>query len=168
MRPKRTVFRDLRDDPRLVSRFRRRVPEGDPAACWPFEGCRNHSGYGKFGIEGRVHFAHRVAWELAHGPIPDDMRVLHRCDNRPCCNPSHLFLGTMSDNMHDMWSKGRHAPPARIGEGHHSAKLTEDDIRQIRALAASGVFQRVIAEQYGVTQTNVGQIVRRKTWTHVA
>lgn len=84
---------------------------GGPAACWPYIGARMHNGYGWMGLGGRSDGntgAHRVAWTVTYGPIADGLYVLHRCDNRPCCNPAHLWLGTQGDNLRDMAAKGRH------------------------------------------------------------
>lgn len=80
---------------------------GGPEACWPWTGARAWNGYGQFGDGGQIHIASRVAWELSCGPIAEGLHVLHRCDNPPCVNPAHLFLGTHSDNMRDMVAKGR-------------------------------------------------------------
>lgn len=80
---------------------------GGPEACWPWTGSRTRTGYGKCSVDGRHVAAHRLAWQLTNGPIPDGLHVLHRCDNPPCCNPGHLFLGTHTDNVRDMLAKGR-------------------------------------------------------------
>jgi len=74
--------------------------------CWTWTGARNRKGYGEIGAKGRVQKAHRIAWELTYGPIPEGLDVLHHCDNPPCCRPDHLFLGTDADNMADMMAKG--------------------------------------------------------------
>jgi hypothetical protein len=93
-------------------RFREKVDSSaGPDACWPWTAAihgRRNSKYGSFSISPtNIQQAHRVAWELAKGPIPDDMNVLHSCDNGLCCNPKHLFLGSQADNVHDMVAKGR-------------------------------------------------------------
>ncbi len=183
MRPKRTILHDLRDDSRLAARFWAKVPTVLEGHCRPFLGYCNRFGYGKFGVDGRVHFAHRIAWELTHGPIPGDMRVLHRCDNPSCCNPDHLFLGTLSDNMKDMWNKGRHVKPVNKsgrdwstrfkgtgqlkGEAHLSAKLTRNDVLMIREQHAAGTGPTVLGERFGVTKQAIRAITLRKTWKHV-
>ena len=136
--------------------------EGD-CSVWTSE--RDKKGYGLIYRPGAPRLrAHRAAWELANGPIPDGLFVLHACDNPPCCNTAHLFLGTKADNNADMYSKGR----AALGSRNGHAKLTESNVREIRALLASGLLQREIAERFGVTQTTISPLLRGVTWKHVA
>lgn len=91
------------------ARFTANVQKGGPEECWPWTGATNFKGYGDFSDRGQKRRAHRMTWELHYGPIPAGLFVLHRCDNRPCCNPNHLFLGTSSDNAWDRVKKGRQA-----------------------------------------------------------
>ena len=158
-------FRPGFDARRLM---RRRVPVADrfwprvrkSAGCWEWTGGRYPRGYGFFSVNGRGHAAHRVAWELARGPIPDGVLVCHACDNPACVRPDHLFLGTQSDNMRDMAAKGRHPYPR--GEHHNQARLSNADVAEIRRLyAAGGVSQAALAERFGVCQSHVSRIVRR-------
>ena len=107
-------------------------------------------------------YANRYAWTITSGPIPAGLLVLHRCDNPPCCNPKHLFLGTKLDNARDRASKGRGRD--QRGERNPSAKLTEAEVREIRSAIGS---QAAIAARYGVTQTAVSLIVRNKNWSQV-
>lgn len=107
--------------------------------------------------------AHRVAYEFHCGPIPDGMRVLHRCDNPPCINPDHLFLGTQAENVADMISKGRKV--VLQGEGHGSAKLTKADVLAIRA--ARGSSSRQLAVQYGVHSSQICRVRAGKKWGSV-
>lgn len=135
--------------------------------CWLWKGAA--SSYGHMGGgDGRTLDAHRVAWELAHGPIPTGLWVLHRCDNPKCVNPSHLFLGTRSDNMRDAFEKGRGAIPRHYGAEVKGAKLTDERVREIRLLACSGMSQSELARRFGVCQTNISRILKRKAWAHVA
>ncbi len=128
--------------------------------CWLWTGARYPRGYGNFNVHGRGRPAHRVAWELTHGPIPDGRLVCHACDNPGCVRPDHLFLGTQSDNMCDMAAKGRHAYPR--GEDHPQARLSNADRAEIRRLYAAGaISQAAIAERFGVCQSHVSRIVRR-------
>jgi hypothetical protein len=117
-------------------------------------------------MNGREHGAHRALWMLTNGPIPAGLFVLHRCDNPPCCNPDHLFLGTPADNMRDMSEKGR-AKGARKGEGHHNAKLTADQVRHIRTLITSGLSVRKIASMLSVSHGAVGHIRKGTCWSHL-
>lgn len=136
--------------------------------CIEFRGGIAGSGYGYLYVAGRQWLAHRFAWFCHHGEIPKDMFVLHKCDNRRCINPAHLFLGTHADNMADMVAKGRAWSPKLRGEANGSAKLTEKQIRQIRATHALGdVTHQQLAEKYGVSCAHVGKIIRRKKWAHV-
>ena len=173
----------------LFERFQRfLVIPDDPDACWGWSGALDEKGYGRIGRGGRgagVCIASRVSYERHIGPIPDGMWVLHSCDNPPCCNPRHLFLGDAVSNVADMDAKGRRvyvaAPrgdlnparrfPERLrrGESLHLSKLTEDDVRAIRAEYATGTISTVaLGAKYGVNNTTIGYIVRRVTWKHVA
>lgn len=90
--------------------------------CWVWKGARGGKGYGSKMIRGKAYRTHRLAWEWVNGPIPDGMMVLHRCDNPPCCNPNHLFIGTNTDNMRDMVAKGRGSFPTHCPNGHEFTK----------------------------------------------
>lgn len=136
---------------------------GGELACWPWTGARVTGGYGSVRFGGAHARPHRVAYELANGPIPEDLLVCHHCDNPPCCNPAHLFLGTQSDNMRDAYQKGR---VRGLQPGHRPRKLTVSDVRAIRS--ASSRTQQHLASTYGVTQATISRVRRRLTWGHVA
>lgn len=148
----------------LADRFWSKVEKAD--SCWLWRARTMPNGYGVVGIRrGVTNLAHRVAWELAHGPIPAGMKVCHRCDVRNCVNPDHLFLGTQADNITDMIAKGRNAR----GEKMTGAKLTEVQVREIRQRHAIGsVTQTQLATEYGVASTTIGKILRRQRWAHIA
>lgn len=131
-----------------------------PSGCWEWYGRRHSAGYG---LISRGRYAHRAAYAQAHGPIDSAQHVLHRCDNPPCCNPAHLFLGTQADNMADKQAKGRQARGARNG----SAKLTEHDVRGIRCLVSYGETHAAIAGRFGVAPSQVSMIRNGHTWRHV-
>lgn len=138
--------------------------------CWLWTGA-TWNGYGVIYHNGKQDGAHRVAWMLTNGPIPEGMWVLHRCDVRNCVNPEHLFLGTIDDNNADMGAKGRRRGNARRGaERKGNVHLTEDDVREIRRLYKPGsqeFSQTALARRFGVNQQNISQIIARKTWVHV-
>lgn len=132
--------------------------------CWTWTGTLFFSGYGLVHFCGRMVLAHRMSWELVKGEIPADMQVLHECDNRVCCNPDHLFLGTQADNIRDMHEKGR----APIGETHGCAKLTETEVRAIRSEHKFRVMTyAMLAQKYGLAKGHVAKIVRGEAWSHL-
>lgn len=138
---------------------------GGPDACWLWTAGLYASGHGKFVPEhGRTTPAHRFAWELANGPIPQYLFVCHNCpggDNPACVNPAHMFLGTVADNMQDAARKGR----MERGSARHSSKLTEEKVREIRRRAIAGEMNVTLAREFGVTPTLIGQIVKRTAWS---
>ncbi len=132
--------------------------KGDGCLLFPFP--IDKKGYGAINIGRKKFAAHRFAWELCNGQIPCGMNVLHKCDVPACVNPNHLFLGTQAENLADMRAKGRSA----MGEKNGQAKLTPAEVRQIRSEVGS---QRSIGGKYGVAQTVIGDILRRKSWRFV-
>lgn len=145
--------------------FWRLVRTRPPEECWEWEGCRDDRGYGTLGFGGRRRTrAHRVAFELAHGPIPSGHVVCHSCDNPPCCNPAHLFLGTQGDNNRDRHEKGR-SRNLDPGERHPKAKLTNEQVRVVRAeYERGGVTQQDLAARWGVSRGNLSKILNRKAY----
>lgn len=133
-----------------------RVSVSEATGCWEWKLARNRLGYGSYGDNtGPKHVtrkAHRLAFELANGYLPS--AVLHRCDNPPCCNPAHLFAGTLSDNVQDMLTKGRGGV----------AVLTWAQANEIRSALAAGAQGRRLAVIYGVTEHAISKIKRGKTW----
>lgn len=137
---------------------------GGDAACWNWQAYHHRSGYGRFGWKsGKVYFSNRAAYELTHGPIPDGLYVLHSCDNRSCCNPAHLFLGTARDNTADMFSKGRARPGHVPGVLNGRAKLTIEQVTAIRQ-ARGKRTQQSLADEYGVAQTTISGVMRGVNW----
>ena len=133
--------------------------------CWEWLGSRGH-GYGWLGVGNRPRGAHRVAWEVNYGAIPAGLFVLHRCDNRGCVRPDHLFLGTPADNTADMMAKGRNGvnPDPLRGMRHSKAKLTDAKVRTIRA---SSDTHTALARRYGVTKQVISAVRKGTTWKHV-
>lgn len=146
--------------PRLtpVERFWSKVDK--TGECWLWTGGTDKGDYGTFALPGGVSVrCHRFSWELERGPIPTGLLVCHTCDTPRCVNPTHLFLGTPKDNTADMMTKGR----SRFGR-----RLTEDNVREIRRLVATGATRREVAERFGVSASAVGAIVARYRWSHVS
>jgi len=133
------------------------------AGCWEWQASKSDTGYGCF-YDGRAYHAHRYSWALANGPIPPGLLVLHRCDNRACVNPEHLFLGSHRDNSVDMVGKGRNHTHDTAGERHGEAKLTDEAVREIRTSALTG---RALAAKFGVTESAVSLVRRGRAWRHV-
>ena len=170
-----------------MQRFWDSVDKRGADECWPWLRGRNRRGYGQARTpSGKWTSAPRVAWELTHGPIPEGLFTCHTCDNPPCCNPAHLWLGSAAENQTDMATKGR-APARRqpevyrelgqrlaglhrqlSGEAHHKATVTEADVREIRRLyAAGGVTYRELAQTYNTSITVIYGIVKRRSWRTV-
>lgn len=144
------------------------VVPGNSDTCWLWQGSiSTTTGYGQFEFRGVHLAAHRVSFELHHGPIPAGLFICHTCDNRACVNPNHLFAGTIQENLADMRAKGRAKGMFVAGSKHPNTTLTEADVREIRRLRKTGLFIRVIAERFGVTRSAIGHILQRTTWGHV-
>jgi hypothetical protein len=136
--------------------------------CWPYMGYLNRRGYGKHHVSNRGSIqSHRLAWELTNGPIPPGLMVCHHCDNPPCCNPAHLFLGTAADNVGDMVRKGRARGGNQRGEQVGNHRLTDEQVRQLRALRANGYSFSSIAILLHVAATTVVRAARGTRWAHV-
>lgn len=136
-----------------------------PSGCWLWSGpCTSRNGYGIV-RSGQTRSAHRLAWELAHGPIPMGLSVCHHCDTPRCVNPAHLFLGTQQDNLADMRAKGRQVR----GERTHSHKLTAADVLEIRRCLSAGTMSSPeIADRFGISRLHVNAIRRRDVWGWLA
>lgn len=141
-----------------------KVNTQNPSDCWEWGGARDRRGYGRLNILGKTALAHRISWEAFRGPIPDGLHVCHSCDNPPCINPAHLFLGTDRDNIRDAAAKNRLAPSRARGEMHRKARLTEEDVRAIRGSAESN---GQLAERYKVSKGAIKGVRTRKNWRHV-
>lgn len=154
-----------------LDRFLQKIAPIDKNGCMLWTGNQYWDGYGKFHIreiqDGQPYWktvrAHRYAWELKNGPIPIGIYVCHKCDNPLCINVEHMFLGTQKDNLSDMASKKR----STIGTKNPMAKLTDNDIKDIRKMYKDGKTQQHIAKIYSLSRSNVGLIVTHETWKHV-
>ena len=186
---------------RTTSSFLARIKQSRPDLCWEWRGTiREKSGYGYFSL--RISssrpgvycpfLAHRIAYRLFYGADPNELCVLHNCDNRKCCNPHHLFLGTLGDNNKDRHRKGRSAkgktsgrkrhpeswenfvPFAKLhperyrGELNSHSKLISSQVEEIRTKHAAGVKNMAeLAREYGVKHAAISKIVKRRTWRHL-
>lgn len=154
----------------MAERFWSKVDKSDADRCWIWTGGQQKRGYGTFKISAEGTKAskrsHRLAWEMENGEIPDGLFVCHKCDNPSCVRVSHLFLGTHAENMADCVAKGR--KPGLVGEKHNLAKLTESQVKEIRARKEAGTTsQKDMALEYGVTQSAISEIILRKSWAHI-
>jgi hypothetical protein len=152
-----------------VERFWAKVDKTE--GCWEWTGCLNGDGYGNYRLKNRLMFSHRYSY-IIHHPLTIDLLehreiyVLHKCDNPKCVNPSHLFLGSQSDNMRDMTAKGRGIQ--MNGERHHKTTLTEAQVQEIRGRWLSGgITQLKLANEYRVSKATLNKIILRKTWKHI-
>lgn len=152
---------------RFWSKIDKMVPSRRPdlGPCWEWTAYRGPMGYGELGRKNprRTEDAHRVSWELTTGSGAGALCVLHRCDNPPCCNPAHLFLGTRTANAADKVAKGRH----RWGSRHHRAILNESTAAEAKAMLSVGAKEREVAERFGLSRSAVAAMAQGRTWKHV-
>lgn len=140
-----------------------------PNDCWEWKLYRKPKpsmSYGTIGYNRKTYYAHRLAWSYKNGPIPKGLHVIHKCDNPPCCNPTHLTVGTVKDNITDCCSKGRN----QVGSRHYQALLTESKVSEIRRryrFRGGKDSQASMAKEFGVSQGTIGNVIRGKTWKHV-
>jgi hypothetical protein len=137
----------------------------ESTGCWVYKGHKNRDGYGRIFYEGNQRECHRVVWELVFGVIPAGLCVCHKCDNPPCINPKHLFLGTHGDNTRDKMSKGRQR--SLVGEDCPRSKLRNEDIIQIRSRYTKGISQSELGREYKVAQSTIWRIVNSQRWKHI-
>lgn len=154
-----SMFGNIQRTITFAERFWSKVVKG--AGCWVWTASKNKYGYGQVKAYKKMMGAHRCAWILTHGEIPEGLHVLHACDNPPCVRPDHLFLGTNQDNMNDRDQKHRQASGELVG----TSKLKAKSVAEIRALYQTGDFtQKQLGEQFGVTDAQVSLIVNNKSW----
>lgn len=144
-----------------IDRFWRKVDRRGPDECWSWMAGKDGKGYGSFFVGTANYIAPRVSWAIHHGEIPNGLGVLHTCDNPPCVNPNHLFLGTQKDNNEDRENKGR----GSFGSKHGMSILKESDIKEIRELMKNGVSQEEIAKKFKVDRTTISAVKRGLSWS---
>ena len=171
--------------PTLLERFWAKVNKDGPTRphmttpCWLWTAW-SIRGYGAISVNAKTVLAHRFSWAEVNGPVPAGMGVLHRCDNPSCVRVDHLFVGTALDNARDRDAKGRtgkacgeksgaHRHPEKMprGERHWKAKLTTEQVAEVRALRAHGASRRSIASRFGISDAHVSSIALRKAWAHI-
>ena len=136
--------------------------EKSESGCWIYTGTIDAYGYGVISLGKKKLKAHRASYELSKGLIPQGLCVCHACDTRACVNPSHLFVGTPSENILDAFRKGRNVKGSR----HPTAKLSEEEARLILSMKGKHL-QRTIADKFGVSPTTVHLILKGKRWKHI-
>ena len=150
----------------MMNRFWSKVEKTD--GCWVWTGHLNRKGYGTFAFSsGNPVLAHRLAYELEIGEIPKELCVCHKCDNPSCVRPDHLFLGTIAENNADMHAKGRASGGSNPGEKCPLAKLTSDQVLEIRSRFNYRGGGKAAATAFGITVGTAHLILRRKTWKHL-
>lgn len=152
---------------RFWSKVDKTIGQGPAGTCWIWQAGKYPFGYGQF-WDTRIrkgNCAHRVAWELTQGSIPEQAHLCHKCDNPSCVNPEHLFPGTPKDNAQDRSAKGRNNIPC--GQASRLAKLSEVQVQEIVLLIQQGISHTVIARQYGVSRQAITLIAKGKNWKHI-
>ena len=136
--------------------------------CWLWIGCKDKDGYGRKGIKKKTFKAHRIAYFLHYGILPDDKLVCHSCDNPSCVNPKHLFLGDWNDNVQDMMKKGRYVQGGKPhpGEKNGRALMKEKEVREIYSKYKKKPYSE-LAKEYGVTKSCIQNIMLKKSWKHL-
>jgi len=143
----------------LQERFWEKVDKKGPDECWEWTASTNTSGYGQINRRGRMVLAHRLSYEMNKGSIPENLYILHKCDNKKCVNPKHLELGTYSKNIKDAYDRGLRITPR--GENNPMVKLTPIQISKIRD---SKLPQKELVKLYGVTRQQIWRIKQNKSW----
>jgi hypothetical protein len=133
--------------------------------CWEWKGRKDIGGYGFFTFRSKEQKAHRVVWILTYGEIPEGMQINHKCDNRGCVNPAHLYIGTQKDNVADMYSRGRQVVLA--GSKSAVARLTEQEVLAIRVLFQTEITKADLARMFNISESSIRFIIQRKTWKHI-
>lgn len=152
-------------------RFWANVLKGGPDECWPWTASASKEGYGRIRRCGKLVVAHRASYEMHIGPIPEGMKVCHTCDNPPCVNPKHLWIGTDGDNTRDSITKGRprgaKIPVPPRGEKCVFSVLVASQVLEMRRLSQDGWCNQDLAAKFQIDKSGVSRIICRKRWTHI-
>lgn len=170
MRAKPMMYRGLLINTTTIQRFHRRMIKRKPDECWGWIGSHSDTGYGNMMCcRGKCINAHKLSWVIHIGEVPKGKCVLHKCDNRGCVNPKHLFLGTIADNNRDCLEKGRHLGPR--GTQVFSAKLDERKVVEILSLYDNVEYKygmiNALARQFRVNRITISHIIHRRMWKWV-
>jgi HNH endonuclease len=152
--------------PSPEERFWAKVDKRGPDDCWEWTGAKSGVGYGSVRWRGRRENAHRVAYQLVVGQIPEGMHGLHHCDNPPCVNPAHIYVGNQSDNAQDRSKRKRNGSHMGAGELNGSAKFTRSQVEDMRNRAVTGPrgTKAALVREYGVSRTQLGRILSGTCW----
>ncbi len=152
-------------------RFWGKADKRGPDECWEWNAAKDNAGYGWFYLCGKMYRAHRISWVVENGSIPEGKLILHKCDNPPCVNPGHFFIGVQKDNVLDMERKSRASHPSGAFHGSrtHPEKLSLTDLKvlEIRKCYSEGESQVKIAGRFGISQSQVSRTINRRNWAHI-
>ena len=152
-----------------MERFWNKVNKNTDTGCWEWTARINRGGYGQFKLDGKFKTVSRLSYEWAFGiELTPNQFICHKCDNRKCVNPDHLFVGTHTDNMRDMWTKGRGKTSEQIGSKNNNSKLTDDDIIKIKQRIKNKETNISIANDFNVTHVMISLIRNNKRWKHIS
>ncbi len=144
-----------------LTRFFNKFDFTDSSVCWDWQASKNKQGYGRFSVDNKLMYAHRFSYTIHNGEIPENLFVMHTCDNPSCVNPRHLKVGTHQDNMDDKCAKNRQA--RMFGEDNPASKLTTEQVHDIRTKRIAGVE---FAELYGVDKSQISRIQNNLKWVN--
>lgn len=156
------------DDTDLIRRFEEKYEKDSETGCWEWTAWTKEDGYGRFARSRADYpYAHRVSYQIYVGEIPEGKQINHRCDNRSCVNPDHLYAGTQQDNVDDAKERTGFLE-GRQGENSATAKLTADEVREIRRrYETEDITHRELGDGYGVSHTAIGRAIRGEKWGHL-